>query len=59
MNSIMPQNHNHEFPHELAKVTSHNNPTNPRNKSQTNSKWQHNTRREGLRQSMKLGADGA
>jgi hypothetical protein len=53
----LSQIHNQGFPHELAKVHSHNRPTNPRNKSQTNPKQKRNSRSKGLRQSAVAWAD--
>jgi hypothetical protein len=41
----------------LPRSRSHNEPTNPRNKSQSNPKRKHNTRSKGLRPSVKAGAD--
>jgi hypothetical protein len=42
----------------LPRSRSHNGPTNPRNKSQTNHKRERNSRRKGHRQTTVLWADG-
>jgi hypothetical protein len=57
MNSTMPQNHDQGFPHDLAKVTSHDGPTKPRNKPQLKPKWKRELRSEGLKQSARCRAD--